>query len=190
MGIFDNFVYKDGKIVDNSFVKWFHFGVPDEQGEERERQRKQLAFFLHCLCCTALSGCYFATNNKPKKHPNCDCGEFSIPKPISEAKAICDIRKFTEYIFNEKYANKGKNKLFALLGFFKEDSDYLQTEYEKQAKKKYLNGEYVLGKLDKYGQRISITININMANRTGINFVSGWLVHPLGVITCTTPLGG
>ena len=44
MGIFDNFIYKDGEIIDNSWVKWFHWGVPDEEGEERERQRKQLAF--------------------------------------------------------------------------------------------------------------------------------------------------
>ena len=124
------------------------------------------------------------------KHPNCDCTQFSITKPINEVKASCDIRKFTEYIFNEKYNDKGKNKLFTLLGFLKEDSEYLQNEYEKQAKKKYINGQYTLGKLDKYGQRISITIDVNTTNRTGIHIVSGWLVHPLGTITCTTPLGG
>ena len=36
MGIFDNFVYKNGEIVDNNLVKWFHWGVPDEEGKERE----------------------------------------------------------------------------------------------------------------------------------------------------------
>ena len=41
MGIFDNFVYKDGKIVDNNWVKWFHWGVPDEESKERERKRKK-----------------------------------------------------------------------------------------------------------------------------------------------------
>ena len=95
MGIFDNFVYKNGEIIDNSWVKWVHWGIPDEEGDERERQRKQLAFFSHCLCCTALSGCYFAANNKPQKHPNCDCFEILISKPISETKAICNIRKFS-----------------------------------------------------------------------------------------------
>ena len=25
MGIFDHIVYKDGKIIDNSWVKWFHW---------------------------------------------------------------------------------------------------------------------------------------------------------------------
>ena len=190
MGIFSNIVYKDGEIVDNSWIKWIHFGVPDEEGAERELKRRSLAAALHCLCCTALSGCYFASNNKPEKHPNCDCGQKTISKPKNESRATCDIRKFTEYIFDERYRNKGKNKLFALLGFLKEDSVYLQSEYEKQAKEKYTNGNYILGKLDKYGQRINITINVSTATHTGIKLVSGWLVHPLGLITCTTPLGG
>ena len=125
-----------------------------------------------------------------KKHPNCDCEEVPLAKPTKEGIAFCDIRKFTDYVFSEKYNNKGKNKLFALLGFLKEDSLYLQEEYEKQAQQKYTNGDYILGKLDKYGQRINITINVNTASRTGIKLVSGWLVHPLGKITCTTPLGG
>ena len=68
----------------------------------------------------------------------------------------------------------------------KEDSEYLKSEYEKQAKEQYLKGNYILGKLDKYGQRITITINL----RNGVKMQSGWLVHPLGLITCTTPLGG
>lgn len=80
--------------------------------------------------------------------------------------------------------------MFGLLGFLKEDSGYLQNEYEKQAKEKYTNGDYILGKLDEYGQRISITINVSTSTHTGIKLVSGWLVHPLGLITCTTPLGG
>ena len=113
-----------------------------------------------------------------------------ISKPKNESKATCDIRKFTEYIFNEQYSNKGKNKLFGLLGFLKEDSVYLRNEYEKQAREKYVNGNYVLGKLDKYGQRISITINVSTASHADVKLVSGWLVHPLGLITCTTPLGG
>ena len=97
MGIFSNIVYKDGEIVDNSWIKWIHFGVPDEESAERELKRKNLAAALHCLCCTALSGCYFAINNKPEKHPNCDCGQKTISKPKNESRATCDIRKFTEY---------------------------------------------------------------------------------------------
>lgn len=68
----------------------------------------------------------------------------------------------------------------------KEDSEYLKSEYEKQAEEQYLKGNYILGKLDRYGQRITITIYL----RNGVKMQSGWLVHPLGLITCTTPLGG
>lgn len=96
------------------------------------------------------------------------------------------MRKFTEYIFNDKYRNNGKSKLFGLLGFLIDDSEYLKTEYENQARNQYLKGNYVLGKLDRYGQRITITITL----RNGVKFESGWLVHPLGLIVCTTPLGG
>lgn len=186
MSIFDDIVYKDGEIIDNSWIKWSHWGVPDEENGARELIRNVLALLFHCLNCTALSGCYFAADNKPEKHPNCDCEQFPIAKPYKGAKANCDIRKFTEYIFNEKYKDNGKIKLFGLLGFLKEDSEYLKNEYEKQAKEQYLKSNYILGKLDKYGQRITITINL----RNGIKIQSGWLVHPLGVITCTTPLGG
>lgn len=186
MGIFDDIVYKDGEVVDNSWIKWLHWGVPDEENGARELIRNVLALLSHCLNCTALSGCYFVADNKPEKHPNCDCNQFSMAKPYNEAKANCDIRKFTEYIFSEKYKDNGKIKLFGLLGFLKEDSEYLKIEYEKQAQEQYLKGNYILGKLDRYGQRITITINL----QNGAEIQSGWLVHPLGVITCTTPLGG
>lgn len=109
-----------------------------------------------------------------------------MAKPYNEGKANCDIRKFTEYIFSEKYKDNGKIKLFGLLGLLKEDSEYLKIEYEKQAQEQYLKGNYILGKLDRYGQRITITINL----QNGAEIQSGWPVHPLGVITCTTPLGG
>ena len=51
MGIFSNIVYKDGEIVDNSWIKWIHFGVPDEEGAERELKRRNLA--AHCIACVA-----------------------------------------------------------------------------------------------------------------------------------------
>ena len=37
MDIFGDIVYRDGEIIDNSWIKWTHWGVPDEEGEERER---------------------------------------------------------------------------------------------------------------------------------------------------------
>ena len=39
-------------------------------------------------------------------------------------------------------------------------------------------------------QRISITITVDSATKQNIKLVTGWMVHPLGKITCNTPLGG
>lgn len=191
MSIFDNLIYaKDKSLIDVSWIKWFHLGVPDEESESRQEVRRLLANIEHCLKCTALSGCYFYRNNKPKNHINCDCLQMLISKPVNEVVAICSIKKFTDYIFSDKYINLGKNKLFSILGFSKDDSKYLKDTYERQAKEKYLKGEYVLGKLDNFGQRISITIDLNSGSRSNLKFISGWLIHPLGKIVCTTPLGG
>ena len=106
--------------------------------------------------------------------------------------AICPIEKFKEYIFSdkEKYVSNGKIQLFRDLGFTKEDSEYLKMEFDVQAKNKYLSGDYEIGRLDEYGQRINITITVNSATRENINLVTGWMIHPLGKITCNTPLAG
>lgn len=80
--MFGSIVYKDGEFIDNSWIKWFHWGVPDEENGVRELIRNVLALLFHCLNCTALSGCYFAANNKPEKHPNCDCSQFFYRKTL------------------------------------------------------------------------------------------------------------
>ena len=200
MGIFDNFVYKNGEIIDNSWVKWIHWGIPDEEGKKRERKRKNLEELGHCKECSVLSGCYFVKSRLPKKkaegdgllHPNCDCKLNGIAKPNGKVTASCPIEKFTRYIFSdeEKYLLNGKRELFESLGFGKEDSEYLKMEFDVQAKQKYLNGDYEIGKLDEYGQRIDITITVNSTTRKNIKLVTGWMVYPLVKIVCTTPLGG
>ena len=197
MGIFDEFIYKNGEIVDNRWVKWYHFGVPDKEGEERTEIRNDLEIMNHCKPCSALSGCYFVKSKLPKKkgegdgllHSHCDCKLISIAKPITII-THCPIEKFSGYIFSEEYIFNGKKKLFEKLGFSKKDSFYLKTEYVRQAKEKYLNGDYEIGKLDKHGQRISITITLNTSFKANINLITGWMIHPLGTIICTTPLGG
>ena len=197
MGIFDEFIYQNGEIVDNRWVKWYHFGVPDKEGEERTEIRNDLEIMNHCKPCSALSGCYFVKSKLPKKkgegdgllHSHCDCKLISIAKPITII-THCPIEKFSGYIFSEEYIFNGKKKLFEKLGFSKKDSFYLKTEYERQAKEKYLNGDYEIGKLDKHGQRISITTTLNTSFKANINLITGWMIHPLGTIICTTPLGG
>jgi len=196
MKIFDNFVLKDGEIVDNGWIKWFHWGVPDKEGPEREAIRKTLAALGHCMKCTSLSGCYFVKLKLPENisvydglHLYCDCLKFNIQNPTKEIVADCSIDKFVKYIFAEKYKDNGKKQLFEQLGFSVDDSLFLKYTYEQQAKEKYANGDYVIKKLDEYGQNIDIIINVDSSIKQGISFVSGWKVHPLGKITCNTPLG-
>ena len=143
----------------------------------------------HCKECTALSGCYFKTINCPiiPQHNFCDCNALESFRPI--ITAYCDIRKFTDYIFSDKYGANGKKVMFEAWGLTIDDSYNLKKEFEKQAKEKYSKGLYDLGRLDKYFQRIEIVIELSVDGRQ-IEFTSGWTVHPRGVIVCSTPYGG
>ncbi len=64
-----------------------------------------------------------------------------------------------------------------------------KAEYEKQALEKYCNGEYTLGKLNEYGQRITIPIFL-MKNGEAAIIITGWMVRKDGLITNTTPFSG
>lgn len=194
MNYFENFSERNGEIVDGRWIKWIHRGVPDLEGVSRDYIRYFLATTYHCLKCTALSGCYFLLLKKPGNigtdgllHENCDCTIKLILKPKGEVKAFCAIEKFSKYVFSEKYRHKGKLDLFEALGFDINDSAFLKMEYERQARQKYLNGDYELKKLDEYGQNINIEIILDSTIKKGIKFISGWKVHPLGYITCNTP---
>ena len=126
-----------------------------------------------------------------KLNKNCDCYLTKVKSVDVKTSAFaeCDLRKFTEYIFTDSKKSKGKLAIFESLGYNKNDSNILKEEYEKQATEKYLNGDYIIrGLSPKYGQ--DININIELISPTGkkVNFISGWKVHPLGLITCNTPL--
>ena len=124
------------------------------------------------------------------QHEKCHCLVASVSKPIPKitARAECDLKKFTEYIFSDKYAWNGKRDLFETLGFSIKDSQYLKQEYENQAVKNYCNSDYKLGKFDLYGQRINIDIRFEKNGRNLV-FTSGWMVKPKGEISNNTPLG-
>ncbi len=62
---------------------------------------------------------------------------------------------------------------------------------EKQALEKYVSGDYMLGKLNQDGQRISIRVEIPRKDKSEtVSFVTGWMVYPNGHIQLTTPYGG
>lgn len=178
-------------MQNNAWIKWYHNGVPDEMGDARERARSKLSLFRHCKKCTALSGCYFVSYNKPDypQHPFDDCEIHPISITRNQLTAFCDIRKFTEYIF--RFDNsRGKTYIFENWGFTIGDSQNLKDELERQAKEKYLNGDYKLQSADENGQRITIAISLQDKEKNVRMIKTGWMVRPLGQITCSTPFTG
>lgn len=86
--------------------------------------------------------------------------------------------------------SKGKADIFVNSGYGIENSEFLKSEFERQAKEKYLSGDYTLNVLDKHGQRITISITLKNSDNNDIIFKTGWMVRPLGLITCSTPFSG
>lgn len=111
---------------------------------------------------------------------------------MSEATAVADYRKFDPYLFNrDLFYDHTKQKLFESWGYHIEDAAVLHTEVEKQGLENCVTGNYTLGVLDKYGQRISIRVEIPRKNGEGTaSFITGWTVHPNGRVQLNTPYGG
>lgn len=200
MSNFDAIVENNNEI--SAWIKWIHYGVPDEEGKEREDIRNRLADLFHCKKCTALSGCYFVTNEMPGHlppemlHPRCDCTyEFVAASQVKEqARAICSVNKFSGFVFQQSGIRAGKDTPYLDLGFDINDSEYLSKEYERQAKERYEQGQYVLHKKQTeksktFGQTINIVIELTGNGKTR-KVRSGWMVHPLGLIVLATPYLG
>ena len=177
MSVFDGLINinSQGDFIYSGWIEWKHVSYG----------------LTHCPTCLKLDNCWFNNLKKPQlpQHENCHCEAIPIATPTDlNTTAQCPLSKFTDYIFSDKYAWNGKRDLFNQLGFSIKDSEFLKNEYEKQAKKKYCESAYTLGKLDDQGQRINIDIEF-FKNFRYIKFVSGWMVRPKGEITNNTPLG-
>lgn len=58
-------------------------------------------------------------------------------------------------------------------------------------KTRFKNGNYTIGLLNEYGQRISIRVELPRKNGDGtVSFITGWMVNPNGLIQLNTPFGG
>ena len=132
-------------ISNASWVKWVH----PSQG-------------LNCCQeCVRLNGCLFLGSKAPTwpHHPNCHCtlDPVDYSEVLLIAAAQSDYSKFDPYLFNTTglYTHT-KEKLFAQWGYTVDDARWLQAEIERQAREKYLSGEYTLGNLDDKGQSLSI----------------------------------
>lgn len=150
----------------------------------------------HCPECLLSDECWFLKEKTPKwpHHPYCHCILEDIPYSdvLSQCSSKCFYSKFDPYLFDpENNYKHGKNKAFESWGYSVKDSEWLQSEIEKQGLEKYIYGEYELGKLNKDGQRISIRVEIPRKDKDGTaSFITGWMVYPNGYIQLTTPYGG
>lgn len=127
-------------------------------------------------------------------HPFCHCTLDPIDYilVLTCATVYSDYGKFDPYLFNTTgvYPHT-KEKLFHEWGYTVDDASWLQKEIERQARDKYISGEYQLGKLNIQGQRISIRITIpRRDNGEDASFITGWMVYPNGQLRLTTPYGG
>lgn len=188
MAIFNNIILAaaDDNIIYNEWIEWNHFGIPNKPEWLRIILRNIYALFGHCLICTALDGCYFVTRIMPElpQHKNCHCKKLYIgfEKVKHNAKAACDIEKFTKYAF----IDSNKKKLFNSWGYSSvEDAFYLQREYCKQAISQYIKCNYKLKNLDNRGQRLAIPTCLGSKW-----FYSGWMLCPEGKLKNATPFGG
>lgn len=150
----------------------------------------------HCPECLMLDECWFLKEKTPKwlHHPYCHCILEDIPYSdvLTQVSSECPYAKFDPYLFNRngKYPHN-KEKLFNTWGYTIDDAKWLQNEIEKQGLEKYISGNYELGTLNKYGQRISIRIEIPRKNKTEkVSFITGWSVLANGKIKLNTPYGG
>lgn len=150
----------------------------------------------HCEECLKLDGCWFQKEKAPPcpHHPFCHCTldpiEYSVV--LANAAAHSDYSKFDPYLFDpENFYQHGKNRTFESWGYSVADSRWLQNEIERQAHEKYLVGDYKLGLLDQWGQRINIRVELPKKDGIGnVSFITGWTVQPRGQIKLNTPYGG
>lgn len=162
------------------WVKWAH----------------HLTGFLHCAECLSLNGCFFTREKAPSwpHHEKCHCTLEPVDYLVvlANARTRSDYKKFDPYLFNTLgiYKHK-KEQLFAQWGYTVDDAKWLQSEMERQAHRKYTQGEYELGKLDLFGQQINIRIEIPRRDQPGsVSFISGWTVRSDGELRLNTPYGG
>lgn len=106
----------------------------------------------------------------------------------------CDVpvAKFRDYIF-QPGATHGKGRVFASLGYSRLHSQTLADLYAVQAAVKYAAGEYVLGRRDQYGQRITLVIDlpgIDEASGKINRLLTGWMLLADGGIHLNTPFTG
>lgn len=180
-------------LSNSSWVRWVHEGSSPAYNPATKEVNiilSALSLGMHCAKCLNLNGCCFPRNNMPpnRLHENCHCHTEPISNIVFVAE--CLLTKFTDYIFKHKDIND-KLSLFQSWGYTLNDSFWLQSEYERQAKEKYASGDFTLEPTTIYGQKIRIEITLPRKDKLGsVTFKTIWMVYPDGKILLVTPYGG
>lgn len=183
----------------NFLTELFSAGVWGQQTPDAPEWKKWVHRNLsenHCGECLKLDNCWFLKTKTPQwpHHLFCHCilDDISYSDVLSQSSSECPYAKFNPYLFDpENFYKHGKSEMLESWGYGIQDSLYLKEEIEKQGLEKYKNGDYKLGFLNEYGQRISIRVELPRKNGDGtISFITGWMVRPNGHIQLNTPFGG
>ncbi|MCY7278087.1 MAG: hypothetical protein LH702_31220 [Phormidesmis sp. CAN_BIN44] len=99
-----------------------------------------------------------------------------------------DPRKFSEYVLIPNHRS-GKDKIFlGLLGYRPNslnDAQVLLETYITQAQAKFTTQDYTVGERDRYGQRVTIVVEIR-----GKRLLTGWILDNQGTLKLATPFSG
>ena len=112
-------------------------------------------------------------------------GDNGIGKFINRAKTTLpnvdrvtvDKRKVSEYALNPSNTSGGANKarvFESALGYNQSNADHLIVQIQE----KLSASEAVMGKLDMYGQRFTVDIEVTGPNRKTAIVRTGWILEP------------
>ena len=141
-----------------------------------------------CALCVALNKTVFKNDNKPEYyHPNCKCKNESYN--LATVTFDFPMSKITSYLFKDE----SKKELFESMGYDISDSNYLYTLMAENAKRKFMQGDYVLTKLSCHGQKLNIILELTGKNKKAgkiYKIKTGWTAYPYGCLHNNTPFGG
>lgn len=171
-------------IADDCWVKRINTSPLDI--EKCEGQAIRDASTNTCELCVALNKTIFWNSNKPEYyHPNCRCK--NIRTELKDITFDFPMRKITNYLFFDE----NKYAMMRSMGYDIQNAEEVYNLIEHNVRKEFLNKNYALKLLDKYGQRIEI--NYVIYGEKGHNCKkyivhTGCVVWPNGKIKIATPL--
>lgn len=139
-----------------------------------------------CIYCVALNKTIFRSENFPIfGHRNCKC--LILPHFNPNLRIHSPLSKIVKYLFTEQ----NKTRMMKSMGFSKEDYQSVQFNIYEKVYNAFNDGLYKLKTLDKYGQRVQISIKMEgSGDHAGelFNCHVGCIVWPNGILKITTPL--